>query len=177
MPSCQITKKLGKPKADKAGQIHKHESTPRACDQTHNQIAFHMHTIPKPNRRLAHQTLFNLATTHPKYKPLSNADSPDNNTNHCLFRTSADNNCDYCQHYLKQNTYYILNNVISIASRANQPENVPTARYRARLAHSSHFRLSMMMITVYFSYHMKPKPKAIIAKSVSIVSPMINIRS
>ena len=35
----------------------------------------------------------------------------------------------------------------------------------------------MMMITVYFSYHMKPKPKARIAKSVSIVSPMNNIRS
>jgi hypothetical protein len=35
----------------------------------------------------------------------------------------------------------------------------------------------MMMITVYFSYHMKPKPKARIAKSISIVSPMNNIRS
>ena len=38
-------------------------------------------------------------------------------------------------------------------------------------------RLMMMMITVYFSYHMKPKPKARIAKSISIVSPMNNIRS
>ena len=34
-----------------------------------------------------------------------------------------------------------------------------------------------MTITVYFSYHMKPKPKARIAKSVSIVSPTNNIRS
>jgi hypothetical protein len=37
--------------------------------------------------------------------------------------------------------------------------------------------LLFMMITIYFSYHMKPKPKARTAKSVSIVSPMSNIRS
>ena len=42
---------------------------------------------------LAHQTLFRLATTNPNYIPLSN------NTNHCIFCTSANNNCDYCQHY------------------------------------------------------------------------------
>ena len=37
--------------------------------------------------------------------------------------------------------------------------------------------VGQLMITVYFSYHMKPKPKARIARSIPIVSPMNNIRS
>ena len=47
---------------------------------------------PGPPPGLAHQTLFSLATTNPKYKPLSNPESPDNNDYHCLFRTSDNNN-------------------------------------------------------------------------------------
>ena len=52
----------------------------------------------KQTEGLAHQTLFSLATTDPKYIPLSNPDSPDNNPYYCLFRTSDNNNSHYCQH-------------------------------------------------------------------------------
>ena len=100
MPSCQITKNAKEPQADKADHTHKHGSIPRTWDQIHSQIIQHTHhTKAKPKVSSPDIVQSCNYRYQPKYRPLSNSESPDNNPYYCFFRTSANNNSHYCQYY------------------------------------------------------------------------------
>ena len=94
---CRRARRHWTPESSRANNQSCQTATPRhgplalALVTTHSLTR---HSLPG-SRGLAHQTLFSLATTNPKCRPLSNPESPNNNPYYCLFRTSDNNNSQH----------------------------------------------------------------------------------